>query len=411
MFLAACALSAAPASAATDAEAQSAAATVTAASAVPSGWTGNSTGCSTGTESQASIDATLQAVNAFRSVAGLAPVTFDPALNQGALAAALMMRAGNENGNRLGLSHGPDASWTCFSTEGAAAAGRSNLALGSSGAASIRLYVSDDGVDGLGHRRWILDPRAVTFGTGSTGTTNALAVIGGERTTAPSGLRVAWPPAGAIAASWLPTTWSISVGGTDDAVDLAAPQVSMTLDGAPVAVSSVAEAAPGYGTGRTLTWVPAVDRISLRIGTGYHELRTSISGFTVNGAATPITYTTTVGPPPAATAASITSQPVATPAATPAVAPPGLSPTLTHSRGRVRVGTRLVASFRQGTGRIVARLQWLRDGKPIKGAQAVRRRISRADRGHRLRVQVTSQTANGAFRTVELSPVVRVPRR
>jgi len=60
------------------------------------GWTGSVAGCVAGTESQASIDATLHTVNALRDFAGVAPVTFDSELNRRALAAALMMRAAGD---------------------------------------------------------------------------------------------------------------------------------------------------------------------------------------------------------------------------------------------------------------------------------------------------------------------------
>ncbi len=124
-LLAAALIAAPPALAASDAEAQAAAQTVTQAAQVPHGWTGSTPGCQVGTESAASLDATLRAVNAFRAVAGLQPVTFDATLNAKALAAATLMRAGNENGATLGLSHTPPNTWPCFAQlpDGVAAAG------------------------------------------------------------------------------------------------------------------------------------------------------------------------------------------------------------------------------------------------------------------------------------------------
>lgn len=398
------------AQAATDAEAQAAATTVTQATMVPAGWTGTANVCDPGTEAPASLDATLQAVNAFRSVAGLSPVTIDSALNAKALAAALMMRAGNDVNPPRGLSHTPDASWPCYSTLGADGAGTSNLALGSSGAAAVRLYVDDDGVGSLGHRRWVLDPGLTVIGSGSTGSTNALAVIGGARQQVPAGRQVPWPPAGAIAPTWLPSTWSISIGGSSEAVAFTAPSVTMTLDGAPVAVSNVSDLGTGYGTGRTLSWVPALgNRQALR--SGAHELGVSIGGVSVGGAATPIAYTVTLGTPAPTPTPAPAAAPTATP--TPPAGPrhlPNLSPRIQRPRGKLRVGTRLTATFAQNTGRITTQMQWLRSGLPIKGATSIHHRISRKDLGRSLRIQVTSQAKDGTAVQTEQSASVKIRR-
>ncbi|MBO9534019.1 MAG: CAP domain-containing protein [Solirubrobacteraceae bacterium] len=393
----------ATATAATTAEATAAATTVSQGATVPSGWTGSTGTCTTGTESQASLDATLQAVNAFRSVAGLAPVSFDPTLSQQALSAALMMKAANN------LSHDPDPSWACYSPEGDDAAGRSNLALGSSGAAAIRLYVADEGIAGLGHRRWVLDPSATVFGSGSTGTSNALMVIGGASQFVASGAQVAWPPPGAIAASWVPTTWSVSVGGTGDAVNLAAPQVTMTLDGAPVAVTQISDIGTGYGTGRGLSWVPTLDRTALR--SGYHELGVSVSGFTVNGVAEPVAFTTTVGTAPAPTPTPSPTTATSSAATTTVSTLPRLRPRISRGRGKLKPGMHVTASFAQGTGRIVTKVQWLRSGKVIKRANSVRLKVTASDRGRTLRVKVWSQAKTGGSQLVEQSAALKVPRK
>lgn len=401
---------AAPAArAATDAEAQAAAATVTQAAAVPAGWTGVTTPtCDPGSESPASLDATLQAVNAFRAVAGLAPVTLDPALSAKALAAALMMRAGNDVSPPRGLSHTPDPSWPCHSPLGADGAGSSNLALGSSGAGAVRLYVDDDGVSSLGHRRWVLDPGLTVIGSGSTGSTNALTVIGGVRQPVPAGRQVPWPPAGAISPTWLPSTWSISIGGTGEAVAFTAPAVSMTLDGAPVPVTNVSDLGTSYGTGRALSWVPALgNRQALR--SGYHELGVSISGVSAGGVAMPVAYTVSLGTP----APTPTPAPEPVPTAAPQNLPrslPNLSPRILRPRGKLRVGARLTATFLQNTGRITTKMQWLRSGVPIKGATAIHHRISRKDLGRTLRIRVTSQAKDGTSALTEQSAGVKIRR-
>ena len=58
-------------------------------------------------------------------MAGVPALTqLNPAYNEGAQAAALLMAANQQ------LSHSPPASWRCFSADAAASAGRSNLMLG-----------------------------------------------------------------------------------------------------------------------------------------------------------------------------------------------------------------------------------------------------------------------------------------
>jgi len=102
----------------------------------------------------------LAAFNALRARHGLAPVRYNASADRAAGEAAMMMAA-NE-----ALSHDPPPSWKCWTAEGAAAAGSSNL-LG--GVSSPYLAYEDDNAilaewliegdgDEIGHRRWLLDP-------------------------------------------------------------------------------------------------------------------------------------------------------------------------------------------------------------------------------------------------------------
>lgn len=93
----------------------------------PVEWSGSVAGCNAGSASASTQAATLSAVNYFRGLAHLDPVTLDPALTSADQSAALMMHA------NYSLSQFPPSSWTCYTAAGAAAAGRSNLALGISG--------------------------------------------------------------------------------------------------------------------------------------------------------------------------------------------------------------------------------------------------------------------------------------
>ena len=217
------------------------------ATRVPSGWTGSVDGCVVGTESAESLEATRTGVNILRDFAGLAPVTFDPALNQKALAAALMMRA------KGALSHSPDPAWPCYSEDGKQGAAKSNLYLGVSGASAMVGYVDDAGVPSLGHRRWLLAPRAGTFGSGSTGTTNALYVFGDANPAPVIPEVVSWPPAGHVPWSLAFEDWSAAII-VPGAIDLSKATVSVTVGTRTAAVSGVTALAGSYGEGATLSW-------------------------------------------------------------------------------------------------------------------------------------------------------------
>jgi uncharacterized protein YkwD len=180
---------------------------------VPIGWVGGSLlGCLPGLSSATSNQATLTALNYVRSLAGLAPVSLNASLNAGAQAAALMMSA---NG---ALSHDPSSSWKCYSSAGASAAHRSNLALSYPSIRSgqiIDLYMDDPGSTNfaVGHRRWVLNPFTTQVGTGSTETANALTVIGPSSSARPNPRWVGWPTAGYFPNAIEPDgRWSLSSG-------------------------------------------------------------------------------------------------------------------------------------------------------------------------------------------------------
>ena len=145
---------------------------------IPTGWSGGSlSSCTPGSSSSTSNAATLRALNFVRSLAGLAPVQLSSTMNANAQRAALIMSA---NG---ALNHNPDPSWRCYTSAGATAASRSNLALAYPSIRSgqiVDLYMDEPGSNNkaVGHRRWLLNPFTTTVGTGSTSTANALMVIG-----------------------------------------------------------------------------------------------------------------------------------------------------------------------------------------------------------------------------------------
>ncbi len=218
----------------------------------PEGWTGSTRSCRVGTESERSLDATLLTINALREFAGVGRVSLDADKNRRALTAALMMAAEGR------LSHHPKESWACYSDEGYRGASSSNLYLGMSGPGAMIGYADDGGVASLGHRRWLLDPAAEEFGTGSTGRSNALLVFGSNREGDGSDPQldrsVAWPPEGAFPWSWIPATWSFALPDGESLLSDRPPEVRVSSGGERLRVTKVRELEGNYGTGDTYSW-------------------------------------------------------------------------------------------------------------------------------------------------------------
>jgi uncharacterized protein YkwD len=176
-------------------------------------WLGGSLlGCLPGLTSSYTNNGTLDALNYVRSLAGLAPVSFSSSMNANAQRAALIMAANNA------LSHSPSSNWKCWTSTGAATAGKSNLALAYpqlKAGQIIDLYMDDrgEGNVAVGHRRWILNPFATVMGSGSTDTANALTVIGPTNQYRPNPSYVGWPSAGYFPNALEPSgRWSLSSG-------------------------------------------------------------------------------------------------------------------------------------------------------------------------------------------------------
>ena len=238
-------------------------------------WSGDVAACNAGDVSADGRANAVKLVNLFRYLAGLPPVTNDPARDAKNQACALMMHA---NGM---LSHTPPTSWTCYSGEGAEAAGSSNIASGP-GVMAVDMYMSDFGNEGtMGHRRWILSDTLGPIGIGSTSGASCMWVIGGAGATMSPW--IAWPPAGivpsgALGVSFVPTDqsgWTLQ----SSMIDLTNAQVEITDGGDPRQVD-VQVLGQGYGSTWAIRMVP----------NGW----TSQPGHTykvhVTGAASPIDY-------------------------------------------------------------------------------------------------------------------------
>ena len=205
--------------------------------------------CEAGTTSPQMQDATLVVVNLLRGVAGVGPVTFSPSLSAKAQKAALLLARNNE------VRHDPPTTWPCWSQEASDGAAHSNLSRGW-GTWSVLGYAAGGGAQ----RRWLLDPRQTTMGSGSFGfwdwdyfvTAHAL-YVRDEASFQPvpdsASAYVAWPAAGDVPIQVArSTSWSLSA--TDLTTDFSAARV--TVNG--ISDGITVHHPPADGTMPTLEW-------------------------------------------------------------------------------------------------------------------------------------------------------------
>jgi uncharacterized protein YkwD len=190
-------------------------AVVHSAEEVPASWSGSASGCNAGAPSAATQQATFTAINTYRAMVGLDPVSEDTTLSANAQQAALIIAANNA------VTHHPATSSACYTDQGGNASATSNLVLGTQGARAVSIYMQDPGANNLavvGHRRWIIKPHLATMGSGSTLNTNAIQVIGGRiNNSATNPTFLPWPSAGYFPAQWIfdGMSWSVSSVGAD----------------------------------------------------------------------------------------------------------------------------------------------------------------------------------------------------
>lgn len=214
------------------------------------GWTGNASTCDAGTVPQSTHDKVLMRINYFRRLVGLNDNTaWDISKFPQFQQTALMMKANSA------LSHTPPNTWTCWTSEGSAGAGLSNLALGSHSTNAVTAFIEDNGSGNqvVGHRRWILHSAKMQFSYGTTNSTMSLGVIGvaGGNTKIPE--YIAYPPKGFVPQALVFDRWSFSIPGAN----FSAASVSVT-DGAGGSITApvVSKTDNGYGD-NTIVWEPA----------------------------------------------------------------------------------------------------------------------------------------------------------
>ncbi len=211
----------------------------------------NPSKCDAGLVNAGSDKVFIQRVNYIRRLAGVYDsCVLDPALNKKAQHAAYMMDVNNQ------LSHAPKTSWKCYTKEGAATAGSSNLSLGYGFIDALMGQIEDFGPNNgfVGHRRWILNPDNNVFGHGSTNNAMCLYVIGtynkvlSKTISIPDTQFVAWPSADYFPKALVPQRWSFSLKGAEF------EQAIVTVNAGTKSVKTIKEK-PEYGYAmNTLVW-------------------------------------------------------------------------------------------------------------------------------------------------------------
>lgn len=176
------------------------------------GFTVSATTCDPGTLSRTALDDALARLNFFRWLVGLGPVTDSAAGNDTAQACSVIS-AWNAAGP---AAHFPAATAACYTPNGAAGAGSSNIAWGARDAVdAIDLWMIDSGNETtFGHRRWLLNPPLNPVGIGhyrggnNYGSASCIGVFGSSGS-GPSPGFVAFPPPGSSPTALTQWPWTI----------------------------------------------------------------------------------------------------------------------------------------------------------------------------------------------------------
>lgn len=226
-------------------------------------WNGSVNGCNPGTLSQDVLDKALLRIKYFRKIAGLQnnTISMEATRNAKAQANALMIKSNNS------ISHNPPTSWTCYTADGADAAGNGNIAIGASDVDNLTLWMEDGGTgnERAGHRRWILFSNAAEFGFGSTNSSGTLWVINNiPDWSLPAGTPefVAWPVKGYTPAALVFPRWSFSVpfGSFPFQVDFTDAVVTMKdQNGAAVSLNVInrSNISNSYVGDNSIIWEPS----------------------------------------------------------------------------------------------------------------------------------------------------------
>ena len=212
------------------------------------GWSAGAGECDPGSLPAATRAGAVRFTNAFRWLAGLAPVREDATQAAAAQACAALVE---RNGQ---LNHTPPMTWTCWSALGYEGTSRSNITGLRGFPMTVRDAISgwiDDSRDlsrTLGHRRWMFSPTLSSVGYGQAAGFACLHILGtNDNPRARSW--VAWPNAGPAPMAAMSRLWSFSSASLGLGANA---RVEVARDGVAVPVSAQLRAG-NYGD-PTISW-------------------------------------------------------------------------------------------------------------------------------------------------------------
>jgi uncharacterized protein YkwD len=274
---------------------------------IQSQWNGDRANCIAGEIATEYQQAMLQRINFLRAMAGLpGNITINHTWSSQCQEAALMFSAEGK------LSHQPPSSWSCYSTDAAQAAAKSNISIGREGPAAIDSFVDDPGLGNyfVGHRRWMLYPPQQVMGVGSVPAAPGYFAAACVWVTSGFGTRpakpdwVAWPPPGYVPYRVMPR-WSNRWSFSYPKADFSEATVTMENSGVDVPVTiEPLENNRGYGD-NTMVWKPK----GVPLGRPQTDLTysVSISNVVVQGEKRQFNYQVTIiDPEPALAFSSVT---------------------------------------------------------------------------------------------------------
>lgn len=202
--------------------------------------------CDSGILHPDTIQDALRRTSLFRWLVGLPAVTSNPEQLTVTQACATTLAAEN-----AGLTHTIPDTFECYSQDARTGAASSNIARGVDWPAqSVDLYVGDNNVPSLGHRRWVFNPSMGSTGFGQRDSYSCMYSF--DRSGSASPDYVAYPPPGPIPLAAMRGVWSFhsSRYTFTESADVEVLDVDANT---PLTVADVYIPSGGYGQ-PTLAW-------------------------------------------------------------------------------------------------------------------------------------------------------------
>jgi hypothetical protein len=224
-------------------------------------YTPGPTMCDPGSMPRDAVDDALVRINMFRWMVGLGPVSDQDGANATAQSCAVLESRAGWPGPGNPDPHHPAMSVACYSPQGAAGAGSSNISWGTGSAAdAIDNFMIDNGNEStLGHRRWIMNPPLGPVGVGFYSDAMCLGVFGMSGGGAALDFH-AYPPPGPIPDAIANGYWSFT-GHRASPTSMTTVTMTRVPDGATATLRRL-NLAGGYGGGTTIGWRVESPRLS-----------------------------------------------------------------------------------------------------------------------------------------------------